>query len=120
KVEETRVARRSDRLDRGNPVHMALDEMSAQSITYAERTLEVHTGAGVPSADRRAVERRGHRGYGKPLRTVLANRETGAVHGDALAGRHVAVPALDAELAPRVGGRHAGDAPDVVDQAGEH
>src|SRR5215831_4750198 len=94
--------------------------MPAQPVADAQGSLEIDPRTGAPGAHRRAVKRRRHGRGGEPLWTMLANRETRAIHGDALARREIRVAALDPKFTARVRRRDSRNPSDVVDQAGEH
>jgi hypothetical protein len=115
KIDQACVALLLHAFNRGNPVHVALDEVSPEAIADSERALEVEAASDRPIGNGCTPKCRHHGGDGKPSWSMVQHRETGAVHRDALAVGEVGIPRRNAELSTGIGLRDVGDLANVVD-----
>src|SRR6185436_6321328 len=109
-----------DGSDCADAVDVALDDVSAETIADPHRSFEVDPGSLLPITDRGSLERRSDGGRGEPPGSELANGETRAVDGDALASGEVRKWRTDAKLARGIRLPRVLDFADLFDQSGEH
>ena len=113
-VEQQGVAPLGHPLDRRHPVHVPLDEMPAQPIRRAQRSLEIHAAARRVFIEQRAASGRLHHVDREAALDYPLHREAGAVDRDALALAHAAERSAHGEGQARPGLPVAGDRQGVL------
>src|SRR5689334_19025264 len=99
---------------------MSCDDVAPESRSGDHRPFEVDATAGTPSADRRPAQGRFDGADGETVGIMLANRETNAVHSDALSVDETGALRADVQLAPTRPVIDRADSSDFLDQAREH
>src|SRR2546425_8946830 len=84
----------------GDPVHVPLHEVAAQTVRRAQRALEVHPAAGRILAEQRAARGGVDHVHLKPPFHHARNGQTCAAHGDALTPLQTLVGRADRESEP--------------------
>ena len=93
-IDQQRVVRCCNPLDRTDAIHMSLDEVPAQPIAGAHRAFQIDRPAFAPLPNQRTTERRGDGMNGEPALYDSLDRQASTVDGDALALLDATIPRL--------------------------
>src|SRR6266576_2433057 len=118
-IDQQRVVRRCNPLDRTDAVHMSLDEVPAQPIAGAQRAFQIDRPAFAPLPNQRTTERRGDGMNGEPALYDSLDRQASTVDGDALALLDATIPRLYPQFRAVVQ-RHRVYAANRVYDSGKH
>src|SRR6266576_2875146 len=118
-IDQQRVVRRCNPLDRTDAVHMSLDEVPAQPIAGAHRAFQIDRPAFAPLPNQRTTERRGDGMNGEPALYDSLDRQASTVDGDALALLDATIPRLYPQFRAVVQ-RHRVYAANRVYDSGKH
>jgi hypothetical protein len=94
--------------------------MPPKGVAKTQGAFEIDRPARAPISHGGSTDCRAHGGGGEPASAALADSQTDAVDGDALALLQVVVAARNTELPPGFGGCHALDCSDIVNESSEH
>ena len=119
-IDQERVTGLLARCHDPDAIDVALNDVPPEPVTRTQRALEVESGPLLPIRYRRAIECRQYRRGIEPVRSEVANSETGAVYRNAFPTRQVAERRTHAELATGVCLPNALDLTDRFDQPGKH